>query len=122
MTDIVTRLREGVFGTNETKTDAVIHSHMQVAAAEIEWLRGERDRLAAEVARAHKDALAWMEKVSSARREGIEAAYNACERRLRFHLVDDYQNRDSELRAEGVRGCQGIIGDLLALSRMEDGR
>lgn len=39
MTDIVTRLREGVFGTNETKTDAVIHSHMQVAADEIERLR-----------------------------------------------------------------------------------
>ena len=55
---------------------------------------------------------------AAARREGIEAAHNACERRLRFHLVDDYQNRDSELRAEGVRGCQGIIGDLLALSRL----
>ena len=31
--------------------------------AEIEWLRGERNRLAADLAKAHKDALAWMEKV-----------------------------------------------------------
>lgn len=33
------------------------------AAAEIEWLRGERNRLAADLAKAHKDAVAWMEKV-----------------------------------------------------------
>ena len=39
MSDIVERLREGVFGTDETKTDAVIHSHMQAAADEIERLR-----------------------------------------------------------------------------------
>lgn len=39
MTDIVDRLREGVFGSDETKTDAVIHSHMQAAANEIERLR-----------------------------------------------------------------------------------
>ena len=43
MSDIVERLREGVFGTDETKTDAVIHSHMQAAADEIERLRAERD-------------------------------------------------------------------------------
>jgi hypothetical protein len=41
----VRRLREGVFGSGETKTDVVIHSHMQVAADEIERLRAERDRL-----------------------------------------------------------------------------
>lgn len=37
--DIVLRLREGVFGSDETKTDAVIHSYMQAAAVEIEQLR-----------------------------------------------------------------------------------
>ena len=41
MTDIVERLREGVFGSGETKTDTVIHAHMQVAADEIERLRAE---------------------------------------------------------------------------------
>lgn len=45
---------------------------------DVEWLRAERDRLAAEVSRAHKDALAWMEKAAAARREGIEAAMVAC--------------------------------------------
>lgn len=39
MSDIVERLREGVFGSDETKTDTVIHAHMQVAANEIERLR-----------------------------------------------------------------------------------
>ena len=39
MTDVVDRLREGVFGGDETKTDAVIHMYMQVAAAEIGRLR-----------------------------------------------------------------------------------
>lgn len=51
MTDIVERLREGVFGANETKTDAVIHSHMQAAADEIERLRAERDEAVATLAR-----------------------------------------------------------------------
>lgn len=41
--DIVRRLREGVFGSDETKTDKVIHTHMQDAADEIEWLRAERN-------------------------------------------------------------------------------
>ena len=52
MTDIVERLREGVFGSDETKTDTVIHAHMQVAAAEIERLRTENAALRA--------ALQWM--------------------------------------------------------------
>ena len=65
MTDIVERLREGVFGTDETKTDAVIHSHMQAAADEIERLRAECQRLADEVSRAHKDALTWMERAAA---------------------------------------------------------
>ena len=37
--DIVKVLREGVFGAKETKTDPVIHLHMQNAADEIERLR-----------------------------------------------------------------------------------
>jgi hypothetical protein len=52
MTDIVKRLREGVFGGDETKTDVVIHSHMQAGADEIERLLAERDRLQAGLLRA----------------------------------------------------------------------
>ena len=48
------------------------------AADEIERLRAERDRLAAEVSQAHKDALGWMKRAAAARREGIEAAIVAC--------------------------------------------
>lgn len=33
------------------------------AADEIEWLRKERDRLAADLAKAHKDILPWIEDV-----------------------------------------------------------
>lgn len=71
MIDIVERLR----------TEGRVYTHME-AAAEIVWLRGERDRLAAEVARAHKHALAWMERAASARREGIEPAIEIVERTI----------------------------------------
>ena len=64
MTDIVERLREGVFGSDETKTDAVIHSHMRVAADEIEWLRKERLKLIEDLGRAHAGVLPWMEQVA----------------------------------------------------------
>jgi phage shock protein A len=36
------------------------------AADEIEWLRGERDRLAADLAKAHKDILPWIERAQHA--------------------------------------------------------
>ncbi len=39
MTDIVERLREGVFGSAVTKTDEVLHALMAEASAEIERLR-----------------------------------------------------------------------------------
>jgi len=39
MNDIVERLREGVFGTDEAKTDDVLHAYMHRAADEIERLR-----------------------------------------------------------------------------------
>ena len=32
------------------------------AADEIEWLRGERNRLAADLAKAHLDIVAWIKK------------------------------------------------------------
>ena len=69
MTDIVERLR----------TDGAMAGHydvpavQRVAAEEIERLRAECQRLAAEVSRAHRDALAWMERAAAARREGIDA-------------------------------------------------
>ena len=69
MTDIVERLRaDGAmpagFGPRAIQREA---------ADEIERLRAECQRLAAEVSRAHKDARAWMEKAAAARREGIDA-------------------------------------------------
>lgn len=39
MTDIVERLREGIFGSTVAKTDNVLHAYMQEAAAEITRLR-----------------------------------------------------------------------------------
>jgi hypothetical protein len=39
--DIVKRLREGTFGSDETKTDCVINAHMHRAADEIERLRAD---------------------------------------------------------------------------------
>jgi len=39
MSDIVKRLREGVFGSDTTKTDAFLHSLTHAAADEIEKLR-----------------------------------------------------------------------------------
>ena len=66
MTDIVERLRSPeVFIDTGGMTSPVAH----LAADEIERLRAECQRLAAEVSRAHKDALRWMERAASARRE-----------------------------------------------------
>lgn len=45
--DIVARLREGTFGTDETKTDCVLNAYMHRAANEIERLRAEHDALRA---------------------------------------------------------------------------
>lgn len=39
------------------------------AAAEIEWLRGERNRLAADLAKAHLDIVAWIKKAQEAYRD-----------------------------------------------------
>ena len=51
MTDIVDRLR--------ALNADFLHEE---AAAEIEWLRGERNRLAADLAKAHLDIVAWIKK------------------------------------------------------------
>ena len=50
MIDIVPRLRE---------------RSEHEAAAEIEWLRGERNRLAADLAKAHLDIVAWIAKAQA---------------------------------------------------------
>lgn len=188
MTDIVERLREGIFGSDETKTDTVIHAHMQVAADEIERLRkllhmhgddadhatlrtllAERDalkvaiekqrhtyheaqwvcgetaatlsdaadeierlrdqiyesipkwqanelqreierlraecrRLAGEVSRAHRDALAWMERAAAARREGIEAAAARCDtREVGWGGICGYREQEAADCAAAIR-------------------
>ena len=41
MTDIVDRLKEGVFGSDEAKTDDVLHCYMKMGASEIRSLRDE---------------------------------------------------------------------------------
>jgi hypothetical protein len=67
MVDIVDRLRDPSLGSPrwmETMTEA---------ANEIEWLRRERDRLAAELGKAHRDIIPWIEKagaVAAAQEEG----------------------------------------------------
>ncbi len=50
MNDIVERL----------KRDATCSSHHE-AAAEIEWLRAERNRLASDLSKAHGDVVQWIE-------------------------------------------------------------
>ena len=55
--------------------------------AELEWLRGERDRLAADLAKAHKDALAWMEKVHQPAAE-IARLREALRRALHLHDIE----------------------------------
>ena len=57
MTDIVERLR--------ALNADFLHEE---AAAEIEWLRGERNRLAADLAKAHLDIVAWIKKAQEAYR------------------------------------------------------
>lgn len=65
MTDIVDRLRSPeVFIDMGGMTSRVAHE----AAAEIEWLRGERNRLAADLAKAHLDIVAWIKKAQEAYR------------------------------------------------------
>ena len=59
MVDIVDRLRDPSLGSPrwmETMTEA---------ANEIEWLRGERNRLAAELGKAHRDIIPWIEKAGA---------------------------------------------------------
>jgi len=70
MVDIVDRLRDPSLGSPrwmETMTEA---------ANEIEWLRGERDRLAAELGKAHRDIIPWIERVSRLEAE-LDAAQDA---------------------------------------------
>lgn len=42
------------------------------AADEIIWLRGERNRLAADLAKAHREALAWMQKANQTASQSAE--------------------------------------------------
>ena len=57
MTDIVERLRDPSRGSPRWGDT------MDEAAAEIEWLRSERQRLADELGKAHLDVLPWIEQV-----------------------------------------------------------
>lgn len=45
------------------------------AAAEIEWLRGERNRLAADLAKAHLDIVAWIAKAQARYAEDLTPSW-----------------------------------------------
>jgi len=57
MTDIVERLRSEGALAGHYDAPAI----QREAADEIEWLRAERDRLAKDLAKSHKDILPWIE-------------------------------------------------------------
>ena len=82
---------------------------LEEAADEIERLRAECQRLAGEVSRAHKDALAWMERAAAARREGIEA----CLAEARAEMQG--------LTTEGEEDAVGNVIDRIR-ALLEDGR
>jgi hypothetical protein len=65
MTDIVEQLRSYADDAADigAADEAIIISR---AADEIEWLRGERNRLAADLAKAHRDIIPWIEKAGAA--------------------------------------------------------
>ena len=73
MTDIVERLRQ-CWAPPEAGSglpnDPVFagSADLKEAVAEIEWLRGERNRLAADLAKAHLDIVAWIKKAQEAYR------------------------------------------------------
>jgi hypothetical protein len=75
MVDIVERLRSYAEDAADlgATDEAMIVSQ---AANEIEWLRRERDRLAAEFAKANRDILPWIEKASRLKAE-LDAAQDA---------------------------------------------
>ena len=70
MTDIVDRLRQCWAPLEigyELPNDPVFvdTGDLKAAVAEIEWLRGERNRLAADLAKAHLDIVAWIAKAQA---------------------------------------------------------
>jgi uncharacterized protein (DUF3084 family) len=89
MTDIVKRLREGVFGGDETKTDVVIHSHMQAGADEIERLRAERDEAQAE-ANAGRQA----EQDADVERRAVESERDRLREALREIVQQCFEHED----------------------------
>jgi len=64
MVDIVEQLRSYAEDAADlgATDEAMIVSQ---AASEIEWLRGERNRLAAELGKAHRDIIPWIEKAGA---------------------------------------------------------
>lgn len=64
MTDIVERLRAEAQGWRD-EMRPVVGEPLDDAADEIEWLRGERNRLAADLAKAHRDTVVWIAKAQA---------------------------------------------------------
>jgi hypothetical protein len=77
MVDIVEQLRSYAEDAADlgATDEAMIVSQ---AASEIEWLRGERNRLAAELGKAHGDIIPWIEKATR-----LEAELNMTQDALR---------------------------------------
>lgn len=68
MIDIVARLRSMLACDPgcEGRCYDCLSTVAKEAADEIEWLRGERNRLAADLAKAHLDIVAWIKKAQEA--------------------------------------------------------
>ena len=111
MTDIVERLRHHArVGDGWTRPDAA------EAADEIERLRAECQRLAGEVSRAHKDALAWMERAAAVNAE-IEAArqQGRIEGATKLQAERDAARAEAA-RMEGARQAFAALQPLLAVA------
>jgi hypothetical protein len=86
MTDIVKRLRSSdVFIAPMNIEDVMISPVAMMAADEIERLREERDRLANDLAQAHRDILPWLERAGrlTGENDRLRAALRQAEEGLR---------------------------------------
>lgn len=103
MNDLINRLREGVFGSDEAKTDDVIQAYMHRAADRIEQLEATcKDH--GEIQKALCDQLTEAKKLIEQLAEALEYADN---------------NKQCPLVA---KYCDGIVHKALAAAKQFRGR
>jgi chromosome segregation ATPase len=113
MSDIVERLREGVFGGDETKTDAVIHSHMQAGADEIERLRAERDA----AVKVRYEAIQQMKAAKAEREEAIQRGDDWCDQAQKLRAERDMWRAEN---AKKVTACEQMGARITTLEAERD--